>query len=74
MAGPEHYEKYQSKGGPSHMYWHPRSMIFSSLVLLIFLLIHLENFKFGETEMILLDGQQARDLKSLVIDTFQNPW
>lgn len=49
-------------------------MIFSGLVLLIFLLIHLENFKFGETEMILLDGQQARDLKSFVIDTFQNPW
>lgn len=73
-ARPEHYKKYQSRGEPSHMTWYSRSMIFSGIVLLVFLVIHLNDFKFAETETILIDGEQARDLKSVVVDTFVNPW
>lgn len=75
-ARPEGYKKYQSKGGPSHQTWASRSMIFTGIVLLVFLVIHIDTFKFGETEMIALqgmDGQNARDLKALVIDTFKDP-
>lgn len=70
---PEGYEKFQSKGGPSHMSWASKSMIFTGIVLLVFLVIHLETFKFGATETIMLDGREARDLKALVIEKFQQP-
>jgi succinate dehydrogenase / fumarate reductase cytochrome b subunit len=75
-ARPEGYEKYQSKGGPSHNTWASRSMIFTGIVLLVFLVIHIDTFKFGETEMVALEGmdaQNARDLKSLVIEKFTSP-
>lgn len=72
-ARPEGYEKYQSKGGPSHMTWASKSMIFTGIVLFVFLVIHLDTFKFGETRMITLDGNEARDLKALVVEKFQNP-
>ena len=72
-ARPEGYEKYQSKGGPSHQTWASKSMIFTGIVLLVFLVIHIDTFKFGATDMVMLDGHEARDLKSLVIATFQQP-
>lgn len=72
-ARPEGYEKYQTKGGPSKQTWASRSMIFTGIVLLVFLVIHLDTFKFGDTETIMLNGEQARDLKALVIDKFQSP-
>lgn len=72
---PEGYAKYQSKGGPSHMDWASLNMAVTGIVLLVFLVIHLENFKFGNTEMIgLPNGETGRDLKALVISTFQSPW
>lgn len=71
---PIKYDNFQSKGGPSHINWSSRSAIFTGIVLLIFLVIHLENFKFGDTQTMMVNGQQMRDLKTLVIDTFQNPW
>jgi succinate dehydrogenase / fumarate reductase cytochrome b subunit len=71
---PEGYNKYQSKGGPSHQTWASKSMIFTGIVLLIFLVFHIDTFKFGATDMVMLDGgHEARDLKSLVVATFQNP-
>lgn len=73
-AKPVKYDNFKSKGGPSHINWSSRSAIFTGIVLLIFLVIHLMNFKFGDTQQIIIDGQQMRDLKTLVIDTFQNPW
>lgn len=72
-ARPEGYKKYQSKGGPSHQTWASRSMIFTGIVLLVFLVIHLDTFKFGATDTIILNGNEARDLKALVIATFQSP-
>jgi len=73
-ARPEGYEKYQSKGGPSHQTWAAKSMIFTGIVLLVFLVIHIDTFKFGATEMVTLpSGEEARDLKDLVIATFQQP-
>lgn len=72
-ARPDGYEEYRSKGGPSHMTWSSRSMIFTGIVLLVFLVIHLDTFKFAATDTVMLDGHEARDLKALVIETFQKP-
>ena len=71
---PEGYEKYQTKGGPSHNTWASRSMALTGTVLLVFLVIHLINFKFADTAMVQLPGgEMGRDLKALVIDKFQDP-
>lgn len=73
-ARPEGYEKYQTKGGPSHQTWAARSMVFTGIVLLVFLVIHIDTFKFGATDMVTLPGgEEARDLKDLVIAKFQEP-
>lgn len=72
-ARPEGYKKYQTKGGPSHNSWASRSMIFTGIVLLVFLVIHIDTFKFGDTAMIVNDGTEMRNLKALVVETFQNP-
>lgn len=72
-ARPEGYKKYQTKGGPSHQSWASKSMIFTGIVLLVFLVIHIDTFKFGATDTIMLNGEPAKDLKALVIEKFQNP-
>jgi succinate dehydrogenase / fumarate reductase cytochrome b subunit len=72
---PEGYKKYQSKGGPSHNTWASRSMALTGVILLVFLVIHLISFKFGDTNMITLpNGETGRNLKALVMESFQNPW
>jgi len=41
---------------------------------LVFLVIHVDTFKFGATEMVTLpSGEEARDLKGLMLSTFQQP-
>ncbi|MEX0771057.1 MAG: succinate dehydrogenase cytochrome b subunit [Balneolaceae bacterium] len=72
-ARPDSYSVYSSKGEPSKQGLSSRSMAFTGVVLLIFLVIHLNTFAFGETDSVWIDGQQASDLKSLVLDTFQSP-
>lgn len=72
-ARPDGYKSYQSKGGPSHVSWASKSMIFTGIILLIFLVLHINTFKFGATDTIMIDGHQARDLKDLVLQKFQNP-
>ena len=71
---PHGYEKYQSKGGPSHNDWASRSMALTGVIILGFLVWHLITFKFGDTASVTVDGTQMRNLKDLVISTFQNPW
>ncbi len=71
---PVGYEKYSSMGDPSKQTFSSRSMIFTGIILLIFTVTHVATFKYGDTQMITVDGTQMKDLKALVINTFQNPW
>jgi succinate dehydrogenase / fumarate reductase, cytochrome b subunit len=72
-ARPEEYDVYSSKGGPSKQSLSSRSMAFTGIILLIFLIFHINTFALGDTETVIIDGQEASDLKTLVIETFQNP-
>ncbi|MTI88169.1 MAG: succinate dehydrogenase cytochrome b subunit [Balneolaceae bacterium] len=72
-ARPGGYKKYQSKGGASHQSLASKSMIYTGIIIFVFLIIHLITFKFGATETVMLEGEQARDLRALVLDKFQNP-
>lgn len=73
-ARPQKYEVYSSKGGPSRQSLSSRSMAFTGVVLLIFVVFHVNTFALGDTGTVMIDGQQTHDIKSLVIETFQNPF
>ena len=74
-ARPVKYAVYSSKGGPSRQTLSSRTMAFTGVVLLLFIMIHVRTFKFGDTVMVeLAGGELARDLKTLVIDTFMDPF
>lgn len=72
-ARPEKYNVYSSKGGPSKQGLSSRSMALTGVVLLVFLVLHINTFALGDTATVMIDGREASDLKTLVIDTFQNP-
>lgn len=72
-ARPEGYVKYQSKGGPSHQSWASKSMIFTGIVLLVFVVLHVDMFKFHDTGFITAEGIEGLGLKGVVIKTFLNP-
>lgn len=71
------YEKYQSAGRPSMQTLSSRTMIYTGLILLVFLVIHLISFKYGpgvaEGYAVEVEGRQIRDLKRLMTEKFQNP-
>lgn len=77
-ARPIGYTKYVSAGGPSAQNLSSRTMIFSGSVLLLFIVGHIATIKFGpgiaEGYVTLIDGEPARDLHRLVIETFKQPF
>ncbi len=76
-ARPQGYAKYRSAGKPSRMTLSSRTMIITGLVLLLFLVFHLNSFKFGpgmaEGYVANVDGAEVRDLKRLMTEKFQHP-
>ena len=67
------YRYHRSKKGPSHYNMSSKNMIITGLILILFLIIHIKMFKYGEAQMVNIDGIIMRDLRSLVIDAFQDP-
>jgi len=65
------YSEYESAGTPSRQTLASRSMIFSGLLLGVFLVGHLATFKFGK--MYMLPGGHDRDLARLVFEVFRRP-
>lgn len=51
-----------------------RTMIWSGLAILVFVIIHVATFKFGKYIPTVVEGQQIRDLYALVKEKFANPW
>ncbi len=72
-ARPGRYEEYKTKGAPSHQTLASKSMIITGVVILVFVVLHIIHFKFGDAAMITIEGQEMRDLKALVISEFQKP-
>lgn len=70
-ARPVAYAEYESAGEPSRQSLSSRTMIFSGLLLGVFLVSHLATFKFGTYYAI--PGTARRDLSRLVFETFHQP-
>lgn len=76
-ARPVHYAKTANAGGPSRKTISSKTMIYTGLITLIFIIIHLKTFKYGpgikEGYVTTVDGKQMRDLYGLVVDVFSKP-
>lgn len=70
------YQVYNTKGGPSRQSLSSRTMVVTGIVLLVFLVIHIVQFRFGagihEGYAVTIKGDESRDLYRLVNETFQN--
>lgn len=76
-ARPVQYQYYKTKGGVSKNNVTSRNMIVSGMVLALFLVLHVWQFKFGpgmmEGYVQDVTGGPVRDLHRLVVETFRNP-
>jgi succinate dehydrogenase / fumarate reductase cytochrome b subunit len=73
------YEVYQSRGAPSKKTISSSSMIYTGLVLAVFVPLHVYTLKYGPGidqgyVAVLSDGTRIRDLRRLVIEVFSNKW
>ncbi|HEY8514638.1 MAG TPA: succinate dehydrogenase cytochrome b subunit [Candidatus Binatia bacterium] len=72
------YTVSRSKGAASKQTIASRTMIWTGLVLLVFLIIHLWQFRFGPGEaqgyVADLNGQRVWDLHRIVVETFKQPF
>jgi len=71
-ARPVAYQVKRRAGYTSHKSWASTTMIFSGLVLLVFVPLHLWQFKFGP-EYEVAGQPHVRDLYRLVIEFFHRP-
>lgn len=74
-ARKEGYQVYSSKGGPSKQSVASRTMIITGTVLLVFIVIHVLQFRFGPGPadgyvQTLADGTQVHDLRRITVETF----
>jgi succinate dehydrogenase / fumarate reductase cytochrome b subunit len=71
------YKSYQTKGGPSRANLSSRFMFVTGVLLLLFLLLHIWQFRLGpsiaEGYSVDVEGKSIRDLHRLVTETFKNP-
>ncbi len=76
-ARPKGYKLYKSAGGASRMGLSSRSMIYTGIILLVFLVFHLISFKFGpdvgDGYVAIIKGEEVRDLHRLMTEKFKGP-
>ncbi len=60
-------------GSPSRKSLSSRSMLFSGILMAVYVPLHVAHFKYGGPPIIQLDGHEARDLYSLVVTEFKRP-
>ncbi|MCP4404378.1 MAG: succinate dehydrogenase cytochrome b subunit [bacterium] len=75
-ARPVAYYKEADAGGASRKNIASVSMIYTGVILFIFLVMHIKTFKFGpgiaEGYVVQINGENARDLYRLVYEVFSN--
>ena len=75
-ARPSGYQVNANAGGKSKKSKNSMLMAVSGIILLLFVIVHLNHFKFGaEKEMFTLaDGTQVKNSYKMVVDGFQGAW
>jgi len=73
-ARPSRYAVHKSAGvAQRRKGFATASMIWTGILLAVFLVLHINNFKFGPVHYTEIDGQQMRDLYKTVYDYYQSP-
>lgn len=72
-ARPVGYDKKSNAGEPSKKTVSSSTMIYSGILIFVFIAIHLKTFKYGPHYTTVVDGKEIRDLHRLVMEVFQNP-
>jgi len=77
QARPNKYVKYQSTGGNSRQSISSKTMIWTGILLFIFIVFHLITFKYNPAlatkYVTMIDGHELYDFYRLVYNTFANP-
>ena len=77
-ARPNAYQKKKDAGGSSRMTISSKTMIYTGLIMFVFLVVHLKTIKYGSGieagYVTIIDGEQVRDLYRLVIEQFSQTW
>ncbi|MGR3178921.1 MAG: succinate dehydrogenase cytochrome b subunit [Candidatus Anammoxibacter sp.] len=77
-ARPIGYYMKRGLGKPSRQSIGSSTMIYTGIIMLIFIILHLIHFKYGpgikEGYIKVVDGEVVRDLYRLVVDSFKNVW
>lgn len=73
-ARPESYVKHKSKGFPSRQTISSRTMIYTGVVVAIFVVLHVKNFKYGDIPEVVIDGVAMRDFYTVVMRAFKDQW
>lgn len=70
------YDSLKTKGGPTKNTATSRNMILTGIVLLVFLVIHIYQFRFGpgiaEGYTTMINGEMVWDLHRVVVEVFSN--
>jgi succinate dehydrogenase / fumarate reductase cytochrome b subunit len=72
-ARPEDYKMKANAGRASKKTFASSTMIYTGVILFVFLMVHLKTFKFGPFYTTTVEGAEIRDLHRLVWEVFQNP-
>jgi succinate dehydrogenase / fumarate reductase cytochrome b subunit len=72
------YYKVTGAGKPSRKSPGSTTMIYTGIVVFVFLILHLKTFKFGpdiaDGYVVQISGESMRDLYRLVVEVFSNKW
>jgi succinate dehydrogenase / fumarate reductase cytochrome b subunit len=72
-ARPVKYKKSKNAGGESRKTFSSTTMIYTGLLLLLFIVLHVKMFKYGGARIITLpDGTQMKDLYAVVLTAFKD--
>jgi succinate dehydrogenase cytochrome b subunit len=72
-ARPVKYTVSKSAGRESKKGFATSTMIYTGILLIIFLVLHITHFKFGAVYMTMVDGNQIRDLYKTVYEFYADP-
>ncbi|KAA3612581.1 MAG: succinate dehydrogenase [Calditrichaeota bacterium] len=73
-ARPVSYKKVANAGGPSRKTVSSVTMIYTGVLLLVFLVFHVVSLKYGAHYDTTIGGEKMRDLYKLVVENFQQPY
>jgi len=62
-----------SPSGQKKTAWYKKGLITQGAVILVFVILHLITFKYGEYYKVTYSGKTVRDIFRLVVDAFHNP-